>query len=140
MNRTIFTWAMTAAAMTGLAACASDPAKSPPYAQRDTIPLGSYPQIAPTEGLAPHLGFEQPIVEPGTPQRPMHVTVIVRSRADYALEVQYRYIFFDKLGRELRSNQGWTFKHLEPRLQTQLQGGALETAAESWRLEIRPAR
>lgn len=131
---------MFAAAVTVLAACSTDRVKAPPSAMRDTIPLGSYPQIVPMDGLAAHLGFDQPLVEPSTPNRPMAITVNVRSVADTPMETQYRFIFYDQLGRELRSNQGWVFQHMEPRLQVQLKGQALETDAQQWRLEIRPAR
>jgi len=117
-----------------------DSVKAPPGVGRDTIPYGAYPNVTATDDLHRRLGVDPPIVEAGTEERAMQVTVPVRSLSDTPMEIQHRFIFYDRLGREVRSNQGWVFQHMEPRLQVQMHAAALETAAVNWRLEIRLAR
>jgi len=67
------------------------------------------------------------------------VSVPVRSLADNQAAIQYEFTWFDQDGRELRRG-GWRFTVLEPRLQKQLQGNALDSRSAGWRLEIRSAR
>lgn len=125
-----------------LGGCAAkDPLMAPAQPRNDPLPASAYPQLVTLEGLDEGLGFWPPIVEPSTPERPMDVTVPVRSMVDYPLNVQYRFEFLDDLGRPLRSNiDGWGFIHMEPRLRVVLRGNAIGDDARDWRLYLRPAR
>ena len=119
----------------------SDPVKAPAAGPVDLLPPSAYPQIVASEGLEAALRFSPPIVDPSTDARPMLVTVAVRSiEDDYPIMIQYRFEFFDASRRPLRSNQGWAFQRLEPRLAYHLEANALERTAADWQLTVRSAR
>lgn len=113
---------------------------APPTGVGDEVNVGEYPKIVAAEGLQKGVVFSQPVVERSTDVRPMRVTVPVRATTNYPLNVQYRFSFFDNEGRELRSNQGWRFMNLPPKVGMTMDANALETAAADWRLTVRPAR
>ena len=123
----------------GLTAC-KDTIKAPPSMAQDPLPGRAYPQNVAIEGLGKVLVYGDPVVDPSTADRPMSVSVPVRSAGDDILNIQYRFQFFDAQGRPLKSNLGWRFMNLDPKVQVFLQATSLETAAEDWRLQIRPAR
>jgi len=114
----------------------------PPAAMRqDRLEAEDYPQKVALEGLHRAVVVGDPIVTPSTADIPMRVTVPVRSvHSGAALNVQYRFEFFGPDKRPLRSNLGWKFISLEPRVQMFLEGNAMEAAAADWRLILRPAR
>ena len=118
-----------------LGGCDTAPARIKPD------PVLDYPQKVALEGLDKAVVAARPIVTPSTADRPMQVSVPLRSIVDgRALNVQYKFEFFDQNGRPLRTNLGWRFQKLEPRVQVFLEGNALETKAVDWRLQVRPAR
>ncbi len=123
--------------VTALAAC--DTVKAP-HALR-TDPLGgAYPQNVAIEGLHKYVVVDQPIVDGPTPNRPLNVTVPLRSVSEGVVNVQYRFEFLDRAGRPLRSSSGFKFATLEPRTQVFLESNALDTNAVDWRLLVRPSR
>lgn len=123
----------------GVVGC--DPQRVPPGARRDPLPAGGYPVITVEAGLQPFIGVDDANVKvtEGSIERPMTVSVPIRSLADNQAAIQYEFTWFDKEGRELRRG-GWKFTALEPRLQKQLQGNAMDSQSAGWRLEIRSAR
>ncbi|MBL0928373.1 MAG: DUF1425 domain-containing protein [Phycisphaerales bacterium] len=138
---------MTVLALAGLGAgvgsvlSGCDTVKAPPAGRADTIKMEQYPGIVAQDGLNQWLGFNEPVFETGTPDRPARVTVPTRSLADVGMNVQYRFLWFDDKGRPVRTQQeGWRFINIQPRAQVMLDSNALETAAKSWRLELRSAR
>lgn len=138
LSRTIL---MTVLALTAgmLVACQND--KAPPAVEGDTVTRFDYPNITAEGGLARYLRYGEPVVVPSDDVRPMRVTVPVRSVWDkYALNVQYRFEFFNDRGQPLKTNQSWRYTQLQPRIQAQFDGAALEGSAREWRLIIRPAR
>ena len=71
----------------------------------------------------------------------MHVSVPLRSVYDKtSLYVQYRFIWLNASHRPLRTNPGYLFLKLQPRVQQFIEGNALAPSAVRWRLEIRAAR
>lgn len=149
MNRKTFYLASTATLASvmimslGMVAC--DEVKAPHGPGVDLLPASQYPKIA-AEGkpLSRALRFGAPVVTPSTPSKPMQVTVPIRSLDDEkALNVQYRFEFFDAAGRPLGDDGGrgnWRYVRLDPRIQVFLSDAALDTAAVDWRLTLQPAR
>ena len=123
------------------AACLAGCSTAPHVIKTDELPLESYPQMVVAEGLHRGIVATRPIVTASTDEKPMRVTVPTRSIHDSKpLHVQYKFEFFDKDMRPLRSNLGWKFITLAPRIQVFLEGNALETSAADWRLQVRPAK
>lgn len=123
------------------AGCQTDLTKAPASGRMDMLQLKDYPQIAVQPTLDEALVFATAVVDPSTADRPMHVRVPVRSIHDTGgLNIQYRFEFLDNRNLSLRTNSGWRFLHLTPRIQTDLEGAALETKASDWRLEVRAAK
>lgn len=136
-----FAAAWIAIALIGFMAAGCDHVKAPPAGPGDLLPAEAYPQIVASEGTSLALRFSRPIVDPSTPERPMHVTVPVRSiEDDYPLNVQYQFQFLDGQGRPLGNSNSWRFMNLRPREQHFLEGRALDPAAADWRLIVRSAR
>ncbi len=133
-----------AAAMCVVAAgggCSNDPVKAPPASRADLLMVDDYPRIVAMSNLHSWLAFSPATVTPATRSQPMHVSVPVRSLYDEnSLNLQYRFEFFDHQGRPMRRRGGWTFVHVEPRVAVYLEGGAVDTLAADWRLEVRSAR
>jgi len=126
--------------LTSLVACqAPNPNTPPPAVRADPVPKRAYAQQVAIEGVTQYLVSGDPIVTPSTEDQPMRVIVPVRSITDRELNLQYQFIFYDAQGRELHSNQGWVFQHIEPRVERQIETVSLESAAKDWRLIIRPA-
>lgn len=116
-----------------------DTIQAPPTARTDPLG-GNYPHNVAIDGLHEVLVVEDAIVDESTSTRPMRVSVPVRSVSDRRVTVQYRFLFFDESGRELRYDSGWRRETIEPGLQRQFDATALQTAAADWRMEIRRAR
>jgi uncharacterized protein YcfL len=117
-----------------------DPVRPTPGDRLDPLHPAAYPRVAMLEGLDVGLGLQPPIVEEATGTRPMSVTVPVRSLVDYPINIQYQYQFLDDKGRLIDTRERWRFVHIDPRVQTQLQGSAMDLDAVDWRLQLRPAR
>ncbi len=117
-----------------------DPIKAPPAGQGDLLLAEHYPQIVATNNLADSLRFGRVIIDPSTGDRPMRVTVPVRSIYDgYPLNIQYQFEFMDGDGR-LLNDSGWRFINLRPRVQQQLEANARHVEARDWRLIVRSGR
>lgn len=114
-----------------------------PYAGKpDLVSNDEYPQIVASRYTYKNLRFGPPVEEVGTPEKPMRVTVPVRStfkRTD--LNIQYRFEFLDFAGRPLQRSgvTEWRYKALPPRNQVFLDANALDVGAKDWRLEVRLA-
>lgn len=130
---------MIAIACGGLTGCV-DTMKAPPAARQDTVAQNQYPQVTLEQALQPWIGINKPIVtrendvlKVSTPVR------LLSDQGDFA-RVQYRYLFLDANGSPLRTQTEWKYASLEPRMQTFLEGNALDNHAADFRLEIRSAR
>lgn len=124
---------LTAAALT-----ACDTVKAPHTIRTDPLG-GAYPQNVAIEGLHEYVVVDQPIVDDPTSDRPLRVTVPLRSVYDGVVNVQYRFDFLDRSGRPLRSSSGFKYATIEPRTQVFLESTALDTNAVDWRLLVRPS-
>lgn len=121
-----------------LTAC--DTIDKPPYAVKpDNVSEARYPQIATEGNLGNHLSYARPIVRMDG-QTPMSVTVPIRLRDDHPVNAQYRFSFLAADGSPLHPTSDWRFMVLPPRLQVFMEGSAMSTEAQDWRLEIRPAK
>jgi Protein of unknown function (DUF1425) len=124
-----------------LAFAGCDTVKPPPAGRDDPLPIAAYPKIEISSGLNEYLVVEKPIVDPATPEKPMKVTVPVRSVADVAINTQYQFMFFDAKGRPVKNSpSGWRYANISARTQLFFEAGALDTDAVDWRLRIRSAR
>ena len=118
-----------------------DTVKPPPAGRDDPLPIAAYPKVEIASGLHEYLVVEKPIVDPATPQKPMKVTVPVRSVADVSINTQYQFTFFDAMGRPVKNSpSGWRYANIPRRTQLFYEAGALDTDAVDWRLRIRSAR
>lgn len=126
------------AAASLLSAC-HDPVKAPGAGMPDPLHADAYPQIVVTDQIADYMGFGKPVVEV-SPGKPMSVLVPARLINDYAINVQYRFIFFDDAKRPIEPAMEFTYKRMPGRVQQYMSGAALDTNAVDWRLEIRSAR
>lgn len=123
-----------------LGGCNKDNVRAPEGIRTDPL-AGGYPQNVALNGLHNSLVVDQPIVEPRSADRPMRVTVPLRSVAEGTLRVQYRFILLDDRGRPVRSNQeGWRYQVIARRTQVFVETSALDTDAVDWRLEVRSAQ
>jgi hypothetical protein len=114
---------------------------SPPAMKPDTVAAGTYPRNVALDDLDEHVVLGETIVTPGTDAKPLFIQQPVRNLADYSVNIQYRFQFFDKNKRPLtNTNQGWRFAKLQPQVEEFLEGGAIDTNAADWRLQIRAAR
>jgi len=131
---------LLAGAAAGAGGCAQDPVKAPPPGRLDLLPARAYPQNVAVDGLDVGLVFGAPVVDAPTDNRPLRVSQPVRNVADYPLNIQYQFEFFDDQHRPLRAASGWRFMNLDPRVEKFLEANALETEAVDWRLTVRSAR
>ncbi|QOI99770.1 MAG: YcfL family protein [Phycisphaeraceae bacterium] len=104
----------------------------------DPVAPNNYPRVEVDAGLGGFVVAGRAIVrrEGGV----LSVWVPVRNTDVKDLNVQYLFTFFDKDGAELREQSGWRFTVLPSRTEVQLQGNAMSTTAEDWRLKIRVGR
>jgi hypothetical protein len=121
-----------------LVACSNpDTIRAPASPAPDPI-AGAYPQITMASGLSGLLAHSGPIVEPSTPNRPMRVTVPVRSIQDGPTRTQYQFTWLDSAGRPLGVS-GWKYELVPPRMERFFEASSLTTQATDWRLEIKIA-
>ncbi len=135
---------MRSLSVAGLLACLLTAGCQPDIAPRpglgDPIPPPyNDPQIAVlSPALQPWIRFHSAIItdEEGVP---LQVEVPVRNLTDRLYLIDYRFIFFDRRGRELESF-GWQMQELRPKQTVRLKANALSTDAMDYRLEIKWAR
>lgn len=131
------------AALAAASACSSNKSAvlPPGGAQMDPLPGDQYPKVEAAEGLSRYIVVSGAEVTPATATAPMSVIVAIRSQTEYQeIEAQYRFFFFDENNRPLQTQPDWRRVRLPSRSQVFLEGGAMETSARDWRLQIRPAR
>jgi uncharacterized protein YcfL len=118
---------------------APDRSPAPGYGDPYPAPLND-PQISVlSEELRPWLLFSPATITKGD-RRPMQVQVPVRNAASRKYLIEYRILFYDENGVELEPLMGWTMVPLEPKQMVRLKAGALDAAADSYRLEIKWSR
>jgi uncharacterized protein YcfL len=122
----------------GMGGC-QDNVKAPGYVQQDPLPAEQYPRVDLDASLQTWLvSSTAPRVVPGPP---MAVTYTCRAKTDVEeLNVQYRYLWFDKNGAPLNDNPTWQYKRMPSRSEVFFTGNATDSTAVDWRLQIRPAR
>lgn len=135
---TMLAMMVAAAGSVGLGCASKDTVRAPGQPGVET--LENYPQIVTMDGLGRWL-----VAEPAIVERPaggvLRVTQPIRSITDYEhLRVQYRFAYLDGMGRPMRAPEEWRYIVIPARTQVMLDGNALSTEAEDWRLEIRSAR
>ncbi len=97
-----------------------------------------YPQVQSEPGLSRFMRYGEPVVTPGDP---MQVVVPVRyQRRQQSLDIQYRFVFFDDLGRPLNPDAGWRWTQLPAKRPVYLEGTATQAGAADWSLELREAQ
>ena len=130
-----------AALLLAAGACSNNKTLPPGGAQLDPLPGDQYPKVEAAEGLSKYLVVSGAEVTPASATSPMKVVVAIRSQTEYQeIEAQYRFFFFDEKNRPLDTQPDWRRVRLPSRSQVFLEGGAMETNAADWRLQIRPAR
>lgn len=138
MNRTIIVSAAALAAALG--GCTTNN-NVPPGANQDPVLAHQYPFIVierPLQDFAV-VDYTAIVVDRSDGQRPMSVEVPLRSTAYEQMAVQWRYIWFDADGRQLKED-GWVFGVLEPGTQKIIKGNATSLDAAQYRFEVRSAR
>lgn len=137
-------WAWFAWSAAGLLVLAASGCRTgstaPPAPGPDPIALEDYPRVVAYGGIAPFLVVSEPTVRDEAGQL-LRVSVPVRAATERDnLQVQYRFIFFDADGFELRSQEQWTYTVIPQGGQRMLESTALSREASDWRLEVRKAR
>lgn len=126
-------------ALAALTGC-QDPVMPPHAGRPDLLPAEHYPQIAVTnEPLNKFLLFAKPNVQ-NEPGRPMSVSVPVRLAEEYAVNVQYKFEFYDPNGRLMEPEMDFVYKRMPSRVMVYMDGAALDTSAVDWRLIVRSAQ
>lgn len=131
---------VSVAFLCGMPGCAQDKVRGPSTANIDQLAPENYPKLVIEEPALAKVMAVTParVVVDRPADRPMSVTVPVRSIADNTMRVQYRYIWFDDKGREVRTGE-WRREVFAPRVERQLQGAAVDMKSTDWRLEVRSA-
>lgn len=131
---------ISAVLLGGMPGCAQDKVRGPSTANIDQLAPENYPKLVIEEPALAKVMAVTParVVVDRPADRPMSVTVPVRSIADNTMRVQYRYIWFDDKGREVRTGE-WRREVFAPRVERQLQGAAVDMKSTDWRLEVRSA-
>lgn len=113
---------------------------SPGVPDPDPLAGGAYPQIVGLYGLDRHeLLVDAPrIANDG--DRPMSVTVPIRTKIRREIPCQYRFIFINERGMPIGEPSEWHYALLQPRARTYLTGNAPDVGAVDWVCEIRPDR
>ncbi len=139
MNRALLLPALASSLLVGtLTGC--DTVRPPSSAKIDQLLPEQYPKLVIEDpGLAKLLAVTPgKVVVDRTPDRPISVSVPIRSLADNTMRVQYRYLWLDEKGREIRRGE-WIRDSFAPRIERQLQGSAVDMKSVDWRLEVRSA-
>jgi hypothetical protein len=119
---------------------ACDPLKSPGEPKRDPILEGKYPKNVTLDKLDRGIVVGSAVVTPSDGVVPLSVQQAIRNTADFHVNVQYRFEYFDAKGFRLPGSEVWRFKELPSRMEVFLASSALDPAAVDWRLTIRTAQ
>ncbi len=112
--------------------------EAPPAARHDSYSGPDYPKIVAIEDLDDVIRSGDPVVsQPG--DRPLTVSVPLRSVSHSYRNVQYRFQFFDATGMPLSPEMEWAYMRMPPKAQVFMKGSAMDTTATTWRLIVRPA-
>ncbi len=112
--------------------------EAPPAIEHDRYSGPDYPKTVAIEGLDDVVrGGDAVVSQPGN--RPMTVSVPLRSVSSNYKNVQYRFQFFDSTGMPLAPEMEWAFLRMPPKAQVFVKGSAQDTIATTWRLIVRPA-
>lgn len=128
------------ASLATIGGCAQRRYDPPPSVVHDQA---EYPQVVVSPDLAGWLAADRPIVGYGeTGNGPLTVTVPVRTLVSKGetIRVQYKFSFFDKLGRPIAPEGDWRYVRMPANTQRFFEGNALDQRAQDWQLEIRTAR
>ena len=138
---TTFNHALAATALAlgvlSIGACQNQPL--PPSSDPMTLPFPATDQVLRLGDLGPKLRVDHPTVIDAR-DRPLTVSVPVKSVVDYDLKVLYKYQFYDVDGRRLSPEAGWTYLTLVAQAPVFFEGSALDDSAVNWRLIIRPSK
>ncbi len=111
---------------------------APPAGKTDRVLPTEYPRVAVLDGLENTVFVSDVVIDQGPP---LEATVAVRSdRSRKDLNIQYRFIFIDGVGKWLETDPDWHYKTMPARTRVQLKANALDATASDFRLEIRKAR
>lgn len=138
--RTLGALTIASATLLGAGACSQTPRTPSPVL--DPQPASSYPKVAVAEPqLAKYLGITpgSVVVTGGDGEKPLAVVVPIRSLANSAVRIQYRFMYYDASGRQLREGV-WRDERIEPQFEVRLQSNATDLQSRDWRVEIRSAR
>lgn len=125
--------ALTALALTG---CAKKDV-SPYVGQQDPVASpNNNPRIVTSSGdLMQSLGFDQPIVLRRDDL--LTVSVPTRNLSSERYLLDYRFVWYDKDGMELRPAMGWREVVIEPRDQKRIAANAIDSRATDWKIQLR---
>lgn len=130
LQRIVMATAVLSAAM--LAGCqnTSPVAGAPDEAQ-------VYPKVTLSQAsLQAALGFNTPTVTRSANDL-MVVSYPVRARAEEALFIEYKFVWFDVNHRPIRPYMTWKAKRLEPRQPDYLEGSATSADAVDYNIQVR---
>lgn len=118
-----------------LTACRSDPRPYSGRADPVAAPENNPRILLSQPSLMKSLGFDAPIVS--RPDGLLTVAVPTRSLGEERYILDYRFVWYDAEGYEVRPAMSWKEIVLEPKEQRRLQANALDTKAQDWKIEIR---
>lgn len=124
-----------------LAGC-SHPDTRPGAGRGDTWPAPmNDPQISVlTPELREWLGFQPAVITREADGRMTDIQIPVRNLTERQYLIEYRFIYFDRDGRQLEPVMGWKFENLDPKQVARLRGVASLVDAHDYRLEVRWSR
>lgn len=122
-----------------LAGCDTNPVMAPFPGRPDLLPAEHYPQIAVTDTLDEFLFFAKANIQ-SAPDKPMSVSVPARLAEEYAVNVQYKFEFYNGSGRLMKPEMDFQYLRMPSRVQVFMSGAALDTDAVDWRLIVRSAK
>ena len=122
-----------------LAGCETDQVMAPFPGRPDLLPAEHYPQIAVTDTLDEYMFFGKPNIQ-SAPDKPMSVSVPVRLAEEFAVNVQYKFEFYNGQGRVMKPEMDFQYLRIPSRVQVHMLGAALDTDAVDWRLIVRSAK
>lgn len=110
---------------------------SPWVGQQDPVASpNNNPRIVVSQAdLLNSLGFDQPIVL--RKDDLLTVAVPTRNLGDYRYLLDYRFVWYDADGLEIRPAMGWKEVAIEPRDQKRIAANALDSRAVEWKLQVR---